>query len=245
MLGAAVSTSQVVNDQWSYRLSAGYFHSDPYPRPTGQIPVITDPRDPAGSATVGGALYPLDAAGALGTAFQNRGTSQPKFDVRIDQERSRAHLTYAAGVAGTSGTIYTGIGPFDIQPGSVLVYGKVNYSRGSLKVNLFTNIVDGQAPNLLLPDPLTGRPLQLNFKTQTYDAEFGHAKVLGRRQHLSYGGNYRRNNFDITLGAGRERPQRAGRIRAGRDLLRPLSLLGGRTCRQIWQPLRIPCSHRG
>ena len=165
------------------------------------------------SATVGGALYPLDASGALGTAFQNRGTKQPKFDVRIDQERSDAHLTYAAGVAGTSGTIYTGIGPFDIQPGSVLAYGKVNYSRGSLKVNLFTNIVDGQAPNLLLPDPLTGRPLQLDFKTQTYDAEFGHAKVLGRRQHVSYGGNYRRNNFDITLApAAKDRNELGGYV---------------------------------
>jgi len=199
MYGANVSTSQVANDRWSYRASAGYFNSDPYPRPVGQIPIVTDPRDPTGKTTVGGALYPADAAGALGTAYQNTGTSQPKFDVRVDQELNGARVTYAGGVAGTEGTIYTGIGPFDIQPGSVMGYGKMNYTRGTLKFNVFTNIVDAEAPNLLVPDPLTQRPLQLNFKTQTFDVELGHSTVVGGHHALSYGGNYRRNNFDITI----------------------------------------------
>lgn len=199
MYGANVSTSQVANNRWSYRISAGYFNSDPYPRPVGQIPVVADPRDPTGRATVGGARYPADAAGALGSgAYQNSGTSQPKFDVRVDQELSGARVTYAGGVAGTEGTIYTGTGPFDIQPGSVMAYGKMNYLRGALKFNIFTNIVDADAPNLLIADP-TGGPIQLNFKTQTFDIELGHARLVGGRHALSYGGNYRRNNFDITL----------------------------------------------
>ena len=197
--GANVSTSQVVNDRWSYRLSAGYFNSDAYARPTGVIPVIPDPRDPTGSTTVGGAAYPIDGVGPFGSAFENRGTSQPKFEARVDQELSNGRVTYAGGVAGTEGTIYTGIGPFDIQPGSVMSYGKMNYSRGTLKFNVFANIVDAEAPNLLVPDASTGAPLQLNFKTQTYDVEFGHAVVIDGRHNLSYGGNYRRNNFDITL----------------------------------------------
>jgi outer membrane receptor protein involved in Fe transport len=199
MYGANVSTSQVPNNRWSYRVSAGYFNSDPFPRPVGQIPVVADPRDPTGRATVGGARYPADARGALGTAFQNSGTSQPKFDVRVDQELDTASVTYAGGVAGTEGTIYTGTGPFDIQPGSVMAYGKMNYSRGALKFNVFTNIVDAEAPNLLIADPRTGAPIQLNFKTQTFDVELRHAMVVGGRHALSYGGNYRRNNFDITL----------------------------------------------
>ena len=197
--GVAVSTSQVPNDRWSYRISAGYFNSDPYPRPVGQIPVIPDPRDPTRKTTVGGARYPADAVGSLGSAYQNSGTRQPKFDVRVDQELNGARVTYAGGVAGTEGTVYTGIGPFDIQPGSVMSYAKMNYSRGALKFNVFTNIVDAEAPNLLVPDPRTQAPLQLNFKTKTFDVEIGHATVVGQRQSLSYGGNYRRNNFDITL----------------------------------------------
>jgi iron complex outermembrane receptor protein len=198
MYGANVSTSQAVNDRWSYRLSAGYFNSDPYPRPTGQIPVVTDPRDPSGRTTVGGAFYPSDGPGAFGTAFVNRGTSQPKFDARVDQELRNGRLSYSGGVAGTEGIVHSGIGPLDIQPGSVMAYGKVGYSRGALKIGTFVNIVDAEAPNLLIPDARTGRPLRLDFKSQTYDFEASHASVFGVRHALSYGGNYRRNNFEIT-----------------------------------------------
>jgi outer membrane receptor for ferrienterochelin and colicins len=198
LYGVNGTTSQAVNETWSYRLSAGYFNSDPYARPTGRIPVITDPRDPTGTATVGGAFYPLDAPAPLGFAFQNLGTSQPRFEARIDQELARGRVTYTGGVAGTDGTIHTGIGPFDIQPGSVMGYGRVNYSRDALSLSVFTNVVNAQAPNELVPDPRTGGPLQLDFKTETYDAEIRHAAVVGR-QVFNYGGNYRRNNFDITL----------------------------------------------
>ena len=41
--------------------------------------------------TVGGGTYPADAEGALGTAFKNQGTSQPKFDARVDQEMRQRH----------------------------------------------------------------------------------------------------------------------------------------------------------
>ena len=108
-------------------------------------------------------------------------------------------MTYAGGVAGTAGTIYTGTGPFEIQSGSTMSYGKLNYSRGAFKLNAFTNIVDAEAPNQLIADPATGGPILLNFTTQTYDVELGHAMVVGGRHAVSYGGNYRRNNFDITL----------------------------------------------
>ena len=197
LFGANATVAQAPNAIWSYRVSAGYFNSDPLPRPTGRIPPIQDPRDP--TQFVGGAAYPSDSAGALGSAFENEGTSQPKFDARVDQEIKGGRITYQGGVAGTSGIIHTGIGPFNIQPGSVMGYGKVNYRKDALKVNFFTNMTDAEAPNLLLPDPLTGRPLQLNFSTQTYDFEVGDAFRAGTRQVFSVGGNVRRNNFDITI----------------------------------------------
>ena len=52
-------------------------------------------------------------------------------------------------MAGTDGILHSGIGPFDIDPGTVLSYGKVNYSKGAMKANFFTNILDGSATNLL------------------------------------------------------------------------------------------------
>jgi outer membrane receptor protein involved in Fe transport len=197
--GVNATTSQAVGDRWSYRVSAGYFDSDRFARPTGRIPLITDPRDPSGTTMVGGAAYPADAEGPLGIAFPNRGTRQPKFEARVDQDLQHGRITYSGGVAGTQGTIYTGIGPFDIQPGSVMSYGRMNYTRDALSVSVFTNVVDAEAPSELVPDPQTGRPLQLNFKTATYDVELRHATAVGQRHALTYGGNYRRNNFDVTL----------------------------------------------
>ncbi|HET9833319.1 MAG TPA: TonB-dependent receptor, partial [Vicinamibacterales bacterium] len=186
------------NETWSYRVSAGYFNSAAFPRPVGTIPVIPDPR--AAGQTVGGAPYPVDGAGPFGAAFANRGTSQPKFDARVDQELGRSgRLTYEGGVAGTQGLIYTGIGPFDIQSGSYLGFGRVNYSRDALKVNFFANILSAEAPNLMLPDPATGKSLQMTLTTKTYDFEVGNATPVGSRNVMSYGGNYRRNNFAITL----------------------------------------------
>jgi outer membrane receptor protein involved in Fe transport len=195
--GVSLTTSQAPNDRWSYKLSAGYFNSDPFSRPTGTIPRIPDPRAPGNF--IGGASYPADQAG-LGTAFQNQGTSQPKVDLRIDNDReSGGRLTLQGGYAGTEGIIHTGIGPFDIQSGSYMAYGKAGYSQGGFKIGAFGNFVDAQAPNLLQRDPTTLQPVQLNFTTQTYDLELGYTRVVGGKHILSMGGNARRNNFDITI----------------------------------------------
>ena len=198
LFGANATVTRAPSDRLSYRISGGYFMSDAFARPAGQIPVVDDPRQPG--QTVGGAFYPLDSADAgFGQGFANRGTSQPKFDVRVDQELSDATISYSGGVAGTEGLVHSGIGPFDMQAGTYLGYGKVSYTRGALRMQFFTNFLDGKAPNLLLPNPATGMPLELNFKTQTYDGEIGHSVFLGNRHRLSYGGNLRQNNFDITL----------------------------------------------
>ena len=197
MFGTNASVAHAPNDRWAYRVSAGYFNSDPLPRPTGRIPRIEDPRDP--ESRVGGAPYPFDGSGPIGTSFQNSGTSQPKFDARVDQVIEDGRITYQAGVAGSSGIIHTGIGPFDIQKGSYSGYGKVNYRKGRLKVNAFTNITNAEAPNLLLTDPTTQQPLQLNFAIHTFDIEAGHSLSPAKHHLVNVGGNIRRNNFDITI----------------------------------------------
>jgi outer membrane receptor protein involved in Fe transport len=225
--GANATVAQAPNAKWSYRVSAGYFNSDPMARPTGTIPLITDPRDP--TATVGGATYPADATGAPGTAFQNSGTSQPKFNMRVDQEINGGRLTYEGGVAGTSGIVHTGVGPFEIQKGSVLGYGKVNYRKGGLKIQAFANLTDAEAPNLLLVDPATQRPLQLNFSTQTYDVEVGDTFRAGSKQVLTVGGNVRQNNFDITIAPNSDNRTEIGGYVQDEVFLDPVRLtIGGR-----------------
>ena len=102
------------------------------------------------------------------------------------------------------------MGPFDVQRGSYLGYAKLGYERGDLRAQVFTNFLNGGAPNLLLPDPDTGQSVHLGFKSQTLDAEVGHSTFVGQRNYLTYGGNVRRNTFDITIG-----PNAADRLELG------------------------------
>ena len=197
--GTNATLTRAPSETLAYRISAGYFQSDAFARPTGRVPVIEDPRVPG--RMVGGAPFPLDGVGPFGSAFMNRGTSQPKFDVRVDQELGGGgRLSYSGGVAGTEGLTHSGVGPFDIQRGSYLGYGKLGYRRGDLRFQFFSNVLDGDAPNLLLTDPANpGQPVQLGFKGKTFDVEIGNSTFVGERNLLTYGGNVRRNTFDITI----------------------------------------------
>jgi outer membrane receptor protein involved in Fe transport len=204
-LGGSFSYARAPNDRWSYRLAAGYYHSDSFPRPVGTVPRATHPLD--SRIETGGVPYPADrppaAPGDQGRVFRNTGTEQPKVDLRVDQELgSGRRMSYSAGYAGTEGIIHTGIGPFDIEPGSYMAYGRTAFARGAWKVAAFANLVDVSAPNLLLADPATGKPLALNFRAETFDFEAGHSAVVGGRHVLTYGANARRNNFDIALAPG-------------------------------------------
>jgi iron complex outermembrane receptor protein len=173
--------AQAVNDRWAFKVSAGAYTQDPLARPTGTIPGSFPPTE-----------YP---------SYQNQGTTQPKLDVRVDYDFAdgNQNLIFAGGIAGTDGIIHTGIGPFDIQRGSTLGYGKMNYQRGAFKLNFFANILDGEAPALLAIDPFTGQPIEFTFDTQTYDVEVGNSNVIGTKHILSYGGNFRRNTFDLSI----------------------------------------------
>ena len=211
------SYSKAINDTWSYRLNAGYLNSDPFSRPIGNVPLSCHPlganpcRTASGAAIaggypLGGAAYPADATRP--GAFENDGTSQPKFGLRFDQEfTSGGRMTYEGGYYGTEGIAHTGIGPFGLESGSYMAYGRVSYNKGALRISGFGNFLDAEAPNLLVSDPDTLGPVILAFKTQTYDFEIGNTNVLGGHHIVTYGGNVRRNNFDISLAQGDDRTE--------------------------------------
>jgi len=166
------------NTKWSYKVSAGYFTQDPLPRPTGTIPNSFN------------TPYP---------DFVNTGTSQPKFDARVDFDPSSGgKFVFAGGVAGTEGIIHSGIGPFDINSDSHLTYFTGRYERGRGRVAFFTNLLNGNAINLLSRGT-NGQFLPLNFDTQTYDVEASDGLTLAKRHVLSFGANYRHNAFDISI----------------------------------------------
>ncbi len=170
--------ARAVNDRWAYKISAGAYSSDAFARPVGIIPGTTTP-------------YP---------SFVNEGTSQPKFDTRVDYDAPGGtyKLTFAGGYSGTSGIIHTGIGPFNMHDNVGVGYGTMRYSRGALKFNFFTNILNGDA-SALLAIGSDGQPIPFDFHTATYDVEIGNANTIGTRQVISYGGNFRFNNFDLSI----------------------------------------------
>ena len=170
--------AQAVNDKWSYKLSAGYFSQDPLPRPTGTINnSFNTPYPP----------------------YTNVGTSQPKFDARVDYElENSGKLVFSGGVAGTEGIIHSGIGPFDINSGSRLTYFSGRYQKGGRHIGFFTNILNGDAVNFLSRD-ITGALLPMSFDTTTFDIDASDLRTFGTRHVVSYGGNYRHNSFDISI----------------------------------------------
>jgi iron complex outermembrane receptor protein len=172
--------AQAINDRWAFKLSGGGYSQDPLPRPTGVIPGSPPP----------GTAYP---------AFRNTGTTQPKLDGRIDYDFEDGRvLSFSGGVSGTEGIMHTGIGPFDINQGSTMGYAKVNFTRRGLHANFFTNILDGNAANLLTRD-VNFQPIAFDFETRTYDFEATNVSPVGARNLISYGGNLRFNSFDLSL----------------------------------------------
>ncbi len=187
---ASGTHAQAVNDRWAYKLSAGIFSQDPLARPTGQIPC-----DRPEVCTVTTTTYP---------PYNNSGSTQPKFDARVDYDYpDGAKLSFSGGVAGTDGIMHSGIGPFDIKGGTVLGYGKVNYSKtvsqNSVRAAFFTNILHGDADNLLARNPLNDQPITFAFDTRTYDFEASDSVAIGTKQAVNFGGNLRFNNFDLEI----------------------------------------------
>jgi len=176
MFGINGTHARAVNDQVAYKVSAGGYTSDPFARPTGAIPNGT------------GTQYPN---------FVNTGTTQPKFDARVDYDAAKYKLVFAGGYAGTDGIIHTGIGPFDMN-GVGVGYATMRYTRNAMKFNVFTNLLNGDASGLLAIG-LDGKPILFQFNTKTVDAEFGNIHTIASRHVISYGGNLRFNTFDLSI----------------------------------------------
>jgi len=171
------SHAGVISDRASFKLSGGYYTQDAFTRPTGLVP------------NGGTTRYPV---------FVNQGTSQPKVDGRLDYSLDDgAYMTFAGGYSGTDGIMHSGVGPFDIESGTWMGYGKANYTKSAFRVQAFFNALDGDAAQLLTRGP-GGAPITFLFKTKTFDLEAGNVTTIGRNV-LTYGGNVRHNTFDLSI----------------------------------------------
>ena len=177
--------AQAINDRWAFKISAGGYSQDAMSRPTGTVPC--DRPELCGGAR---ASYP---------PFANAGTAQPKIDGRVDyDEADGGKLSFSGGASGTDGIMHTGIGPFDINSGSVMSYAKANYDRKGFHAAFFTNILSGDADNLLTSDTL-GHPIAFKFDTRTYDLEASNVQTFAAKHVVSYGGNLRINQSELSI----------------------------------------------
>jgi outer membrane receptor protein involved in Fe transport len=177
--------AQAINDRWAYKLSAGGYSQDPFSRPTGQIPCTFS--NVCGPTRQN---YP---------GYANSGTTQPKFDGRVDYDFvDGKKLSFSGGFGGTDGIMHSGIGPFDIDSGSTMGYGKAEFRNKGLRAAFFTNILDGDAVNLLTKTP-QNQTINFAFKTKTIDFEVSNVQTIAQRHVINYGGNLRFNTFDLEL----------------------------------------------
>ncbi len=188
-LGTTIAgiTVAAVSDRVGYKVSAGYYEQDPYDRPTGTIPGTIGPANPNGTQ------YP---------EFENKGTEQPKFDLRFDYDKDQSTTwRFAGGYAGTDGLVHSGLGPFDIDGTATMSYAKIDWNRMAAQISIYGNFLDGDSTNLLAFDT-TGQPLKMGFVSDTYNLQFSNTTVARDNHIINYGGNVRTSDFELTIAPG-------------------------------------------
>jgi outer membrane receptor protein involved in Fe transport len=121
-------------------------------------------------------------------------------DARIDYDLpdGKQHLIFAGGYGGTSGIMHSQMGPVNVHKFFMKSYGKIDYIRGSLRITGYANFAGGRTDNLLLIAP-NGQPIQKNDSNQTYHVEISDSRTIRVRHLFSYGGNFRRNEFNMFM----------------------------------------------
>ena len=175
----SLTHAQAVNDRFAYRATVSFTHQDPLPRPFGAIPNDT------------GTLYP---------PVEGVTNRMPKFDFRADWDAAdgQGGFRFSGGYGGSQGVLHSGIGPFNIQPGTNMSYGRIQYLRGSLEVGGFVNRTSAGFQSVLSRDP-AGRALEGQMNSSTYDISLKDTRFLGGRHLLSYGASARYITLDFTL----------------------------------------------
>ena len=178
-LMGSLTHAQAINDRFAYRATVSFTHLDPLPRPFGEIPNGT------------GTLYP---------PLEGVTSRMPKLDFRADWDSpgGQGGLRFSGGYAASQGILHSGIGPFTVQPGANMSYGRVQYMRGSMEIGAFFNRTSANFNSLLSRIP-SGEFLVGQINTRTYDVSLKDTRFLGGRHLFSYGASARFVTLDFSL----------------------------------------------
>ena len=167
------------DEDFAYKISAGFFDQPAYDRPTGEVPGSFPP-----------ATY---------TDYVNEGTTQKRANARFDWGLGDdGYFTLGAGMALTDGIMHSGIGPFDIDHDAELSYVQADWYSDDLRVGLSAQMLDGDATNLLTRSS-NGLPLEFGFVNDTYTLEVSNTNVIGERHLVTYGGALKSHEFELTI----------------------------------------------
>jgi outer membrane receptor protein involved in Fe transport len=170
------------SERFAYKVTAGRFEQSPYERPTGEIP-----------GSVPTQTYPT---------FANRGTEQHRAAAELEWDLAAGGvLTFGGAYADTGGILHSGIGPFDVEDRSSLSSVKANWRKDAWRVGVAANRLDGDAVNLLTLRA-DGEPLSFEFASDTIDVNVSNSTELGTRHTLTYGADYRSNDFRLEIAPG-------------------------------------------
>ena len=176
--------AQAVNDRWAYKLSAGGYTSGSDAAADRIIPCAI----PSGKGT----KYPYPPLQQTRARRSRSSTRASTTTTRTDGScRSRAASPAPTGI------MHTGIGPFDINSGSVMGYGKVDYTRKGVRAaGVFTNILNGDADQPA--HDRTRRPARSIVHVQharRSTSRSATSQTFGKHHVVSYGGNLRYNTL--------------------------------------------------
>ncbi|MFN7975899.1 MAG: TonB-dependent receptor [Acidobacteriota bacterium] len=154
--------------KFGYKFSAGFYQTDAFDNPDKNPNSQFSTKDEVATK-------------------QPKGTFRMQYDVNDD-----SRWVLDAGYASTSGTLYTGIGPLDVQDGSNTPFMRTSYSVGNLYFQAFWNRLDGDTVNLT--------SLQKNFfKTNAYDFETQYNVQAGDKNFIVVGGEFRYSDLTSDL----------------------------------------------
>ncbi len=182
--------AQALNDRWAFKIGGGVFTQNAFARPQGNIPDSSTPYPP----------------------FDNEGSTQPNVEGRVDYDfpDGKQHFIFSGGTGGTSGIIYGPSGPIKGHNGYMKSNVKMDYLRGSLKITGYVNFSGGKVTYLMLPDPTTMQPAESNDTNQTYHIEFSNSRAVRAKHLISYGGNFRHNEFNLMMATGADNRSEGG-----------------------------------
>ena len=193
---ASFSYANAINDTWSYRLSAGYFNSDPYSRPVGTVPLDCHPLRSTPAARRRAAAVP-----------GGRPDRRRRLPRDADQPRGASRTTAPASRSSTCASTRTveQRGPHHLR-GRLLRHrghhphrhralptsraaptwptAESATRKGALRVNAFGNFLDVEAPNLLAHRPRTpASPIVLELQDPDLRPRGRQHERAGRASH--------------------------------------------------------------